>query len=146
MENWHNTICGAELWILVDLSSSLQHQVFTGLKKEVVYWVTSFLNFLNFFFFVITTTSNNHRENIQTVGTWSEALYGKGCSLWTCCQRGYRLTVSVHLVTGAEGLAEASAGVHIVLPFEPTAWLWIVWAFSHSREILGSRSHAWEWW
>lgn len=27
------------------------------------------------------------------------------------------------LVTGAEGLAGASAGVHIVLPSEPTAWL-----------------------
>lgn len=68
---------------------------------------------------------------MQTAGIWCEALYGKGCSLWTCCQRGYRLTVSVQLVTGAEGLAQASAGVHIVLPSEQTAWLRIVWAFSH---------------
>lgn len=76
---------------------------------------------------------------MQTAGIWWKALYGRGCSSWTCCQWGYRLTVSVHLVTGAEGLAEASAGVHTVLPSEPTAWLQIVWAFSHSQ------GNSWEW-
>lgn len=50
-----------------------------------------------FSFFFITTTSNNHRENVQTVGIHCKAIYGKGCSLWTCCRRGYTLLVSVHL-------------------------------------------------
>lgn len=67
------------------------------------------------------------------MGIWCKTLYGEGWSLWRCCQWGYRLTVSVHLVTGAEGLPEVSAGVHIVLPSEPAAWLRFVWAFSHSQ-------------
>lgn len=51
---------------MVDLSSSLQHQVFTGLKKEVVYWVTSFLNFFNFFFLLsqlpVITTGKTYKQ------------------------------------------------------------------------------------